>query len=160
RGLLEMGVDALLLPGGRAHVARGRSRDEILEGLARGEIRGLLLLGDGEELELPDGGEEAFTVVLASFWRLELENAVVVLPAATFAETAGTVINCEGRLLELNPAFAPPAGKENYAIIKDLAAALGKPLKAESPQEIRAEMREALGCDLPGLGCLLPAQEG
>ncbi|HOP68949.1 MAG: FAD-dependent oxidoreductase [Dethiobacteria bacterium] len=160
RGLLEMGVDALLLPGGRAHVARGRSRDEILEGLARGEIRGLLLLGDGEELELPDGGEEAFTVVLASFWRPELEKADVVLPAATFAETAGTVINCEGRLLELNPAFAPPAGKENYAIIKDLAAALGKPLKAESPQEIRAEMREALGCDLPGLGCLLPAQEG
>ena len=82
-------------------------------------------------------------VVAAGTWRDDLALADVVLPLASFAESDGTVINCEGRLLPVNAALKPLGGKNNLEIIRDLAEALGKPLPGQSAAEILAEVKTA-----------------
>jgi len=133
RGLLELGVGA---PAEYQDApAAGKTLPQILKGIAAGEIKGLLLIGDDPDLEAEISGSGLFAVAVASARRPGLEKfAQVILPAATFAETAGTVINCEGRVRELEPALAPPAGKDNRTVIMELAAALGAPLQGVSPE--------------------------
>lgn len=142
RGLLELGVGA----------ETGMPLPQILAGAAAGKVKGLLIVGDDLKLKPGTISPEVFTVLMASSNYEGLEAADVVLPAATFAETTGTIINCEGRLQPLNPAFAPPAGKANREILLALAEALDTPLKADSVEE---EISKALGCDLPETGSLL-----
>ncbi len=147
RGFLKLGVGA----------QTGMSLPQILRDAAAGKIKGLLIIGDDLKLQPGSISPELFTVIMASSYHEGLKAADVVLPAATFAETQGTVINCEGRLQALNPAFAPPAGKDNRAILLELAEALGAPLNVDSLEE---EVGKALGRELykvqGDLGGLIP----
>ncbi len=152
RGQLDMGVSPYLVAGGKAAETAGKSIYDLFPGCHNGGIGGALILGDDLELDPDFFGEGVFTVVVASSMAEDLNHADVVLPGATFAETRGTVVNCEGRLQGLKPAFAPVGSKENWEILKDLAAALGKPLAANSPEDVLAEIREALGIDLKADG--------
>ncbi len=152
RGQLDMGVSPYLLAGGKAAEGEGKSIYDLFPGCQNGGFGGVLILGDDLALDKEFFGEGVFTVVVATTWEDDLSQADVVLPGATFAETKGTVVNCEGRLQSLKPAFAPVGGKENWEILRDLAAALGKPLAANSPEEILAEIQEVLGVDLQADG--------
>lgn len=116
---------------------------DIAQAASRGEIRGILMVGDGLLAEDMASIPGLFTVAVATSLPEGLQ-ADVILPAATCFETRGTVVNCEGRLQELRPAFAPPGGRENWEILKDLAAALGHPFPCASPAEILAEIKEIL----------------
>jgi formate dehydrogenase major subunit len=67
-----------------------------------------------------------FLAVQASYFGPLVERADVVLPAATWAEMAGTFVNTEGRVQDLRPAAAAPAGvKTDEEILTALAARLG-----------------------------------
>lgn len=151
RGQMDMGVSPYRLPGSKPAAEKGKSIYQLFPGCGcqnGGGLSGVLILGDDLALDKDFFGEGVFTVVVATTWADDLSWADVVLPGATFAETQGTVVNCEGRLQNLNPAFAPIAGKANWEILKDLAAALGKPFAVSSAEEVLAEIKEVLGIDV------------
>lgn len=139
KGLLEVGVDPALLPGGGTLDIKGLSFEQVKDKAASGELKGLLALGDDPRL---DGafGEQVFIVALATTWRKSLEEAGVILPAAAFAETKGTVTNCAGARQELKPACPPPGGKENWQILKDLLETLDQGMDIGSLEDIRAKI--------------------
>jgi formate dehydrogenase major subunit len=163
RGQLDMGVHPELLPGrkplqdltARERYYRetgyplpptaGMTLPEIMTAAKNGDILGLVIIGDDFALDDDIFDEGMFTVVMASTWRTDLNKADVVLPAATFAETRGTVTNSEGRLQPLNPAFSPPGGKENTEIIKELAQVAGVNLGEMTTEAILAEMQKISG---------------
>jgi len=72
----------------------------------------------------------------------------LVLPAALFAETAGTTVNLEGRLLELSPADGLPGSvKPGWAILGQLASQLGKDTMAFSSL---VDVQGAIARHIPG----------
>ena len=148
-GQLEMGVHPDLLPGRLPLNAQetapntGYLLPQLLEKASRNEILALFILGDDFILTPELIGKDTMVVVAAGTWRDDLALADVVLPLASFAESDGTVINCEGRLLPVNAALKPLGGKNNLEIIRDLAEALGKPLPGQSAAEILAEVKTA-----------------
>jgi NADH dehydrogenase/NADH:ubiquinone oxidoreductase subunit G len=68
----------------------------------------------------------------------------VILPLATYLETTGTVINCEGRVRDLKPAYAPLSGKSNSDIIIELTKALGSSLGPVDSGQVLAGMRNII----------------
>jgi NADH-quinone oxidoreductase subunit G len=54
------------------------------------------------------------------------EKATVVLPACSFAEKRGSMINGKGRLQRLNRAVRPPGNaRDDWEILRDLLQAVG-----------------------------------
>jgi formate dehydrogenase alpha subunit len=70
-------------------------KDQILQGLSEGDIKGLYLVGPAA---LPETLKTEFLVIQSSFLEKNSEKADVILPAATFAETEGIYVNVEGRI--------------------------------------------------------------
>jgi formate dehydrogenase major subunit len=158
RGQLDMGVHPALLPG-RSDISDidarenyyqatgyslpltpGMTLPEIEAAAKNGDILGMVIIGDDFSLESEIFDEAIFTVALTSTWRKDLNRADVVLPAASFAETSGTVTNSEGRLQELRAALTPPGGKDNPTVLKELSRALGVEFGMSSAEEILKEM--------------------
>ncbi len=94
---------------------------KLLADIQGGAVKALLVLGDTAEVDarLFKGGVKS--VVVSTSAKKVPVNADVILPAATFAEAAGTFVNAEGRKLKLAAAVAPPAGKTNGQIISEIA---------------------------------------
>lgn len=161
QGLLDMGVEHDLLPG-QVSVFDPGSRDalqglwqvelpdtpgqdyqEMVEGVERDTLRGLLLLGDGTSL--PESGTP-FAVWLAPFLTSQIaERANVVLPGATPCESEGTHTNCEGRVQEVRRALPPSGGYGNWEVLMRLCEALGYSIEYDAPQGIRREALKACG---------------
>lgn len=80
--------------------------------------------------------------------------AEVVLPAATLAESAGTVVSFDGRIGRVERASRPAGGMANVDILARLAAALGAPAPAADPAELRRDLSTALGIDATELESL------
>lgn len=158
RGQLEMGVHPYLLPGlkriddinARMSYCQemglplpsiaGKTLPQMLAAAKNGDMLGMLIIGDDFSLDSDIFDEGMFTVVVTSAWRTDLSKADIILPAATFAETKGTVINSEGRVQQLNPALSPPGGKDNLTILKELAKALAIDLNQSIPEQIFTKM--------------------
>ncbi len=67
--------------------------------------------------------------------------ADVVLPAASYAEKAGTYVNLEGRVQRGERAVFPPGdAREDWAILRALSDVLGHPLPFDSFEALRAAM--------------------
>ena len=99
--------------------ARGLSRAALPEG-----TRALVTTGDFVDAAQLDGVD--VIVVLDCYPTPVSERACAVLPAAVFAETAGTVLDGEGRPRPLRQACAPPGqARSEWRIIAQLAQALG-----------------------------------
>lgn len=166
RGQLEMGVHPRLLPGRKRMddlAARmsyyqetglplpstaGMTLPQQLAAAKSGDLLGMLIIGDDFSLDCDIFDEGMFTVVVTSTWRADLCKADIILPAATFAETSGTVTNSEGRLQQLNPAFLPPGGKDNLSILCELATALSVEVECDISKQVSEEnknLRKALG---------------
>ncbi|GAB7014645.1 hypothetical protein JCM10550A_00110 [Methanogenium cariaci] len=78
-----------------------------------------------------------FVVVQDAFLTVTAQNADVVLPAAVFAETEGTVTNAERRVQRLHRAQEPPEGtKPHWRIVADIASAMGTSLGYETPAAV------------------------
>ena len=132
------------VPGGRGHDARG-----ILEAAAAGEIDVLLLVGSDPLGDFPDRTLAAAAlrrvpavVAVDRFVNPSGAHARVVLPAAGFAEVAGTTTNLEGRVTPVAQKVTPPGtARDDWMIAADLSRLLGVDLGLESVEGIRAEVR-------------------
>jgi predicted molibdopterin-dependent oxidoreductase YjgC len=96
-----------------------------------------------------------FLVVQDLFMSQTAALAHVVLPAAAFAERAGSWTNLERRVQRISPAADPPGdAREDWRIIAGVSSAMGEPLPYEDAAAISAEIAQML----PMYAELSPAQ--
>jgi NADH-quinone oxidoreductase subunit G len=162
-GALELGMAPGLLPGqvtldaGRdwfgSHwptvpSAVGLDADGILRAAADGKVDTLILLGADPIADFPDrdiaerGLAGARTVIAVDQFLTEsVKQADVILPAAGYAEVAGTTTNIEGRVSTLTRKVTPPGtAQPDWVIATDIAFRLGLDLGLESPEQIWKEI--------------------
>jgi NADH-quinone oxidoreductase subunit G len=120
----------------------GRDVAGIIEGCHSGAIEVLYLLG-ADELALRDTGA-AFVIYQGHHGDRGAARADVVLPGAAYTEKDATYVNTEGRAqLAERAVFPPGEAREDWAIIRALSGALGRPLPFDSFAELRERMRAA-----------------
>jgi NADH-quinone oxidoreductase subunit G len=102
---------------------------EIVSGVASGTIKALLVLGEDvlecgiSESDLANLDSLVATAILPS---RTTANATVLLPAASWAEKRGSMINVKGRLQRLNQAISSPgSARSDWEILRDLIRAAG-----------------------------------
>ncbi|HUR18775.1 MAG TPA: NADH-quinone oxidoreductase subunit NuoG [Acidimicrobiales bacterium] len=162
-GALDMGLAPGLLPGrvsldagrgwftqawGGTPEQRGLDAAGILGAAAEGRIQGLVLLGSDPLSDYPDRrlaraalAGAGFVVAVDTFLTASSGQADVVLPAAAFAERAGTTTNLEGRITRLGQKIVPPGvAWPDWMIAAELAFRLGADLGVESLEEIWQEI--------------------
>jgi predicted molibdopterin-dependent oxidoreductase YjgC len=160
QGLLDMGVNSDYLPGQQpitnvaarrrfeaawgepVPITKGGSSIEIIQGVGKREIHGVLVVGGdavGEMkniiLELP-----IFSVLIDTVFPEKPPYPDVILPGADFAESDGTYTNCERKIQRVQRAIYPPAGKQNWEIISALATSLGYPMHYPEVSDIYQEI--------------------
>jgi len=162
-GALDMGLTPGMLPGrttlaeggewyraawGTVPADSGLDTAGMLEAAVDGSLTTLVLLGADPLADFPDAdlasrGLAACRTVIAVdiFASSSVANADVVLPAAGFAEGAGTHTNLEGRLSPLMQKVNPPGtARADWLIAAELAWALRADLGIESPESAWAEI--------------------
>ena len=130
--------------------ADGLDAAGILQAAADGKIDTLVLLGadplaDFVDRELAKRALTGARTVIAvdQFLTASSQGAAVVLPAAGFAEVAGTHTNLEGRVTTVAQKVTPAGtSRADWAIASDLAVRLGTELGFDDPAEIWAEIEE------------------
>ena len=129
------GLDLGFVPG-----SGGRDVAGILDGCRSGDIEVLFLLG-ADEFELAETGS-AFVVYQGHHGDRGAARADVVLPGAAYTEKDATYVNSEGRAqLGRRAVFPPGEAREDWAILRALSGALGRPLAFDSLPELRRQMR-------------------
>ncbi len=164
-GALDAGLSPGLLPGrvtlaegaakvgaawGSVPASKGLDALGIAAAAATGQIHGLLLVGADPIGDMPDKemarralSGAGFVVAVDTFRTASLEHADVVLPAAAFAERAGTTTNLEGRVTRLGRKVVPPGvAWADWMIAAELAIALGADLGVETLAELAAELEQ------------------
>ncbi len=125
---------------------------EIMDAIHAGDIRGMYILGENPAMSDPDvaHAREALAklehLVVQDIFVTETANyADVILPAAAFAEKAGTVTNTNRQVQLARPAVAPPGeAKPDWWIETELARRLGLDWRYSHPKEIFAEMKQGM----------------
>ncbi|MDD5095514.1 MAG: NAD(P)-binding protein [Dehalococcoidia bacterium] len=160
QGLIDMGVHPDYLPGqqpiGDAAIRgtfeaawnsalpqeTGKDAMDIVQGVERGDIQGVLVLRRDVLTEIGNAVFEVplFSVLVDTVFPQKGPYPDVILPGATFAESEGTFTNCERRIQRLNRAMPLIGGKENWEIISLLAKAMGFPMSYGSVSEITSEI--------------------
>jgi predicted molibdopterin-dependent oxidoreductase YjgC len=167
-GRLRMGLHPATLPGGlRADVEADVQKVRLVWGgevagpgptpaTVREELRsgavGAVLLVSTDPCGLPLGPED----VAASVFCVSLElgpsalgaRADVVLPAAALAESAGSVLADDGRVLRTEAARPPAGGRSLFEVLAGLGSAVGQPggpARASAVWSELARMRDGLG---------------
>ncbi len=152
---------AILAPGNSVagHIAncRPQANGKNLHDMLTGGLQGFVLLGCEPELDCIDGKAAAaamnharFVVQMSAFQSDSVsEYADVLLPVAAFTESAGTFINCEGRVQTAEVA-ASPAGQSRPAW--KVLRVLGNFLRCDgfdfiTLDDVMAEIRSATGMD-------------
>ncbi|MCW0215710.1 MAG: NADH-quinone oxidoreductase subunit G [Pseudonocardia sp.] len=166
RGALDAGAVPTLLPGGRpvsdaavrAEVAKawgvdqlpatpGRSTDEILGAVARGELSGLVVGGvDPDDLTDPALARTAlrevgFLVSLEMHHSGVTELADVVLPVAPDAQRAGSYLNWEGRLREFGPSLDASGVLPDCRVLDTLAVEMDADLFTQTPAAAMGDLQ-------------------
>ncbi|MFC3705897.1 NADH-quinone oxidoreductase subunit NuoG [Devosia honganensis] len=112
----------------------------------KGELDVLFLLG-ADEYDMSAMGK-AFVVYIGSHGDSGAHRADVILPGAAYTEKSGTYVNTEGRVQVTTRAVFPPGdAREDWAVIRALSGAMGKPL----PFNSLGELRQALYGEFPHL---------
>jgi NADH-quinone oxidoreductase subunit G len=169
-GALDMGLAPGLLPGrvplesGAAGwpsvpAARGLDAAGILTAASEGRLQALVLLGADPLADFPDRDlarralAGATVIAVDAFLTDSSRLADVVLPAAMFAEKAGSTTNLEGRVSRLNPKITPPGtARADWMIAAELAERLGADLGLTSVEQITDEIA-AVAPAYAGLTC-------
>jgi formate dehydrogenase major subunit len=136
--------------GAKIQPKRGWHLSEMFQGMERGELTTLYVLGENPADSEADrqralkllGGLE-FLLVQDLFYTKTAEMADVVLPAAAGAfESEGTVTSSERRVQRVRRTVPPPAGvRDDIDIIYDLARRLGHDWGTPNPEGIWNELR-------------------
>ncbi len=132
------GLDIGLVPG-----EGGLDTGGIQEAAARGDVDVVFLLG-ADEMDMSSFGD-AFIVYIGTHGDRGAHRADVILPGAAYTEKPGTFVNLEGRVQLTNRAAFPPGdAREDWAIIRALSGALGKPLPFNSFAQLRNAVAQAV----------------
>ncbi|KZK76231.1 NADH-quinone oxidoreductase chain 3 [Pseudovibrio sp. W64] len=132
------GLDIGLVPG-----EGGLDTGGIQDAAAKGDLDVVFLLG-ADELDMASFGD-AFVVYIGTHGDRGAHRADVILPGAAYTEKPGTFVNLEGRVQLANRAAFPPGdAREDWAIIRALSGALGKPLSFNSFAQLRGAVVEAV----------------
>ena len=133
--------------------SKGLSITEMVEGIPE-RILAMYIVGQNPLLSLPALERVSknlknleFLVVEEIFLTEIAELADVVLPAACFAEKAGTVTNSERRIQLLHKAVTPPGeAMEDWRIVVELAKRMGyeQQFNYSSAEQIFNEMRTCI----------------
>jgi NADH-quinone oxidoreductase subunit G len=150
RGALEAGAFPTLLPGGRPvadSAARvdiaaawgvdsipstpGRTTDQIIEALGKGELDSVVVGGvDAYDLldsrKTLDVLKKSFVVSLEIAHSSVTEVADVVLPVAAVTEKSGSFLNWEGRARSFDAAVSESLNRSDVRILSALADAMGE----------------------------------
>ena len=160
QGLIDMGVNPDYLPGQQPitepavreaveavwskplPAVGGRDAIGIIEGIEKGEIQGVFVLGGDATGTIGNAIFEVpiFSVLVDTVLPEKPPYPDVVLPGATFAESEGTYTNCERRIQRLHRAVRPPGGKSNWEIMVALSNSLDYPMKYRTVSGIEREI--------------------
>jgi predicted molibdopterin-dependent oxidoreductase YjgC len=156
-----LGIDPLRVP-----AQNSLAYDQIIEGILRGKIRGLWIVGTNtahswiNQADLHDIlGRLDFLVVQDMYGSTETaQRAHLVLPAAGWGEKEGTFINSERRIgLIKRVARAPGEALADFYILKLIAEAWGCGemfRRWSSPEEVfrlLTELTRGQPCDITGI---------
>jgi hypothetical protein len=155
RGALEMGVFPEIGPGGAFRNGKGLSLIDIVNGSKR--LKVIYLVGDIPFFERPDCD---FLIVQDIY--LPPFKVDAFLPASTFAETGGTLVNMEGRVQEVVQVEHLPEGavtgfmRPDWQIFADLANSLACPaMNYRTSKDVLEEIQKAVP-DFPAVINRLP----
>ncbi|HEX9646376.1 MAG TPA: NADH-quinone oxidoreductase subunit NuoG [Alphaproteobacteria bacterium] len=130
------GLDLGLVPGDGGLDVAG-----MVQAAGRGDLDVLYLLG-ADEIDTGALGR-AFVVYQGHHGDRGAQRADVVLPGAAYTEKSATYVNTEGRAQRTRLAVFPPGdAREDWAILRALSGALGRPLPYDSIAALRARMAE------------------
>jgi len=126
---------------------------EMFRKIDTGEIKGLLSICFNPKVSLPDNAfvtrcleKLEFFVAIDFFLNDTARHADIVLPGSLHEEDEGTATQVEGRIIKVNKAVdCPGEARQDWRIIQDLAAALGRPkgFTFTEPRAIFEELRLA-----------------
>lgn len=146
-GACLAGVTPHRTQGGEARGECGKNAVDMLSS----DLDVLLLFGVEPGFDAPpiDAAAQHGFVVACSPYRSEAleRDADLLLPIATFAETSGTFVNCEG-LWQSFSGVANPVGasRPGWKVLRVLGTLLdGEGFDFESSEDVRDELRTALG---------------
>ncbi len=170
QGACDMGALAEFLPGyvpvvdeaGRRRLAAlwgredlpaspGLSVVEIMEAARQGEVRALVVMGENPLVSDPAAGDTAealerveFLVVLDLFLTETAEMADLVLPAAAWAEKAGSYTGTERRVQWSPKAVEPPGeARPDLWVVGELGRRLGLWESVPTPEQVLDEAGRA-----------------
>ena len=125
---------------------------EILDAANRGEIKGMVILGENPAMSDPDLAHAR--AGLAALEHLVVQDifltetallADVVLPASSFAEKTGTFTNTDRTVQIGRAAISPPGeARQDLWIVQEIARRLGLDWSYAGPQAVFEEMRRAM----------------
>ncbi|GIW83056.1 MAG: formate dehydrogenase subunit alpha [Gemmatales bacterium] len=123
---------------------------EIMAAALRGDIRGMLMMGENPFLSDPNVNKVRqalarldFLAVQDIFLTETAEFADVILPASSFLEKTGTYTNTDRRVQIGRKVLDPPGdARLDWQILCDLSHRLGYPMHYDSPEEIFAEFAD------------------
>jgi NADH-quinone oxidoreductase subunit G len=120
----------------------GSRLESIAAGVRSGKIRLLICFEDATLLGLTEAELSRCTVIaLGILPDTTTRQAAVLLPGSGSFEKRGSMVNIHNRLQRLNRAVqAPGQCRDDWEIIRDLAAALGSSQKAATLEEVFAQM--------------------
>ena len=102
----------------------GRDTNAILQGIAKGELSWLYLLGVDEYV--PERKAGSFIIYQGSHGDAGAQCADVILPAAAYTEKQALWVNTEGRVQAGRRALFPPGdAREDWTILRKLSDVLG-----------------------------------
>lgn len=134
----------------------GRDIAGIIEGISKGEVEVLYLLGV-DEIDTKYFGN-AFVIYQGHHGDIGASRADVVLPGAAYTEKNATYVNMEGRPQRAVQAVFPPGeAKEDWKILRALAERLGKQVGFNTLLEVRQLMVERAP-QLAHLDAVTPAE--
>jgi formate dehydrogenase major subunit len=139
-----MGADPAFAPGRVPNppgTAGARSRRELRDLLASGELKGALVIGEDPLAWGQTGSWFRNVEFLAAMDWTGTEttrSADVVLPGSTYLETKGTRCSFEGAVVEYARAVEPAAGADGPEVLRGLAREFG----IDTPDDTSAELKE------------------
>jgi len=135
----------------------GRNIHEICAGMARGEIKALVVFGSNpaKTLRLPKEafGKLEFLLVTELFPTETAAQADVVLPASSFAEKSGTVTNTCGQVQALKKTLRVAGTRSDLEILMTLARLCGRTWPYVSSEDVLSEII----AKVPGYAIPLPS---
>ena len=128
------GMDIGFLP-----TPEGKDINKMMDDCRREEMKLVYLLG-ADDFDMGLLGN-AFVIYQGHHGDEGAHRADIVLPGAAYTEKEATYVNLEGRVQRTKRAVFPPGqAKEDWAIIRALSDALGKPLPYNTLEQLHARM--------------------